>query len=40
MCKNQKMDNLINLVISESFSIGLTMLHAGLLFNFCSIYNI
>lgn len=34
------MQSIINSIVAESFSIGLTMLHAGLLFNFSSIYNL
>ena len=38
--KNNKMESIINSIVAESFSIGLTMLHAGLLFSFASIYNL
>ena len=34
------MESIINSIVAESFSIGLTILHAGLLFNFSSIYNL
>ena len=34
------MESIINSIVAESFSIGLTMLHAGLLFSFVSIYNL
>ena len=34
------MESIINSIVAESFSIGLTILQAGLLFNFSSIYNL
>ena len=40
MCKHNKMESIINSIVAESFSIGLTILQAGLLFNFSSIYNL
>jgi hypothetical protein len=40
MCNKGKIDTIINNSLAESFSIGLTMLHAGLLYDFSQIYNI
>lgn len=40
MCNKGKIDTIINNTLAESFSIGLTMLHAGLLYDFSQIYTI